>query len=95
MRFLIKFPMRARPEKGIETLQRYHALQSGKHQLEFLVSIDDDDQATLAEVAELFGGTPLGDAALKEAQERREKVAKEAAANLAKMAAGGISPLRQ
>ena len=62
---------------------------------EIIQELDDEDQATLAEFAELFGGTPLGDAALKEAQERREKAAKEAAANLAKMAAGGISPLRQ
>ena len=43
MRILIKFPTRSRPNKFFETLERYLATASGKHDIRVLVSCDIDD----------------------------------------------------
>lgn len=43
MKLLIKFPTRARPDKFKETLELYYALLSNKHQYEFQISMDLND----------------------------------------------------
>lgn len=47
MKILMKIPTR-RPKKALEVIQGYHALASGKHEVKWLVSIDDDDAPTQA-----------------------------------------------
>jgi hypothetical protein len=43
MKLLIKFPTRQRPELFFKTLEKYIAMASGRHQIEILVSMDEDD----------------------------------------------------
>lgn len=43
MRLLIKFPTRGRPKLFCETLRRWNANLSGRNQVRFVVSIDEDD----------------------------------------------------
>jgi hypothetical protein len=43
-RLLIKFPTRGRPEKFYSTFNRYVEFLSGKNEVTFLVTIDDDDE---------------------------------------------------
>jgi hypothetical protein len=40
---LIKFPTRSRPRMFFETLELYYSMLSGKHNVQFLVSCDEDD----------------------------------------------------
>lgn len=44
MRLLIKFPTRQRPELFFKTLEKYIAMASGKHHIEIIVSMDEDDK---------------------------------------------------
>lgn len=43
MKFLIKFPTRNRPKKFIEVFLKYQYMLSNNHDVEFLVSMDEDD----------------------------------------------------
>jgi len=43
MKFLIKFPTRNRPDKFIQVYLKYRYMQSGKHDVHFLISMDEDD----------------------------------------------------
>ena len=43
MNIIVKFPTRNRPEKFREVFQRYHTFLSGKHNVRFVVSMDQDD----------------------------------------------------
>lgn len=45
---LAKFPTRARPEKFLACLKTWVTLLSGRHAVEFLVSVDEDDDETIA-----------------------------------------------
>ncbi|NNM88021.1 MAG: glycosyltransferase family 2 protein [Phycisphaerae bacterium] len=45
MRMLIKWPTRGRPQKFLETLARWRAMLSGRNQVHFLISVDEDDAA--------------------------------------------------
>jgi hypothetical protein len=40
---LVKFPTRGRPDKALEVLSRYHRMESSKHNVWYLVTLDDDD----------------------------------------------------
>ena len=42
-RLLIKFPTRSRPEKFKARLDRYLSYLSGRHQVRFVISMDEDD----------------------------------------------------
>ncbi len=43
MKLLIKFPTRQRPEMFFETLSKYIEMSSGKHHIEYVISMDNDD----------------------------------------------------
>lgn len=43
MKLLIKFPTRQRPTLFFDTLDKYITMASGKHKIEFVISMDDDD----------------------------------------------------
>ena len=43
MKLLIKFPTRQRPTMFFDTLQKYITMSSGKHQIEYIISMDRDD----------------------------------------------------
>ena len=43
MKLLIKFPTRQRPTLFFDTLAKYINMASGKHQIEFIISMDSDD----------------------------------------------------
>lgn len=43
MKLLIKFPTRQRPTMFFDTLHRYISMASGKHKIEFVISMDNDD----------------------------------------------------
>jgi len=43
VKLLFKYPTRARPDLFRQTMEKYVALVSGKQQVRFLISIDDDD----------------------------------------------------
>lgn len=43
MKFLFKYPSRSRPDSFQEILDRYYNFLSGKHEYEFIVSLDEDD----------------------------------------------------
>jgi hypothetical protein len=43
MKLLIKFPTRQRPTLFFDTLSKYITMASGKHSLEFVISMDNDD----------------------------------------------------
>jgi hypothetical protein len=45
VRLLIKFPTRGRPARFFEALERYRELLSGKHEVRFVISLDEDDAA--------------------------------------------------
>jgi len=44
MKLLIKFPTRQRPTLFFDTLSKYITMASGKHSLEFVISMDSDDK---------------------------------------------------
>lgn len=44
MQLLVKLPSRERPEKLTRTLGLYRSMLSGKHEVVFLISADDDDR---------------------------------------------------
>lgn len=44
MRLLFKYPSRGRPLLFVKTLQRYLYLMSGKHDCDFLIAMDTDDE---------------------------------------------------
>jgi hypothetical protein len=44
MKLLIKFPTRERPELFFKTLEKYIAMASGRHEIEIIVSMDNDDK---------------------------------------------------
>jgi len=50
MKIVIKFPTRNRPQKFLEVFHRYQEYLSGKHDVRFIVSIDDDDATMTDEV---------------------------------------------
>lgn len=43
MKLLIKFPTRQRPTMFFDTLQKYINMSSGKHHIEYVISMDEDD----------------------------------------------------
>jgi len=43
MRFVVKYPTRGRPTLFLRQLQRYRSMASRKHQIKFIVSVDEDD----------------------------------------------------
>ena len=43
-KLIIKFPTRNRPEKFKKVLQLYIDALSGKHDVKFVITMDDDDQ---------------------------------------------------
>jgi len=43
VKLLIKFPTRQRPTLFFDTLSKYITMASGKHQIEFVISMDEDD----------------------------------------------------
>ncbi|KKM89238.1 hypothetical protein LCGC14_1250640, partial [marine sediment metagenome] len=43
MKLLIKWPTRGRPDKFFEVLAKYRAMLSGRHDVRFLVTCDEDD----------------------------------------------------
>lgn len=43
MKFLFKYPSRSRPELFKKIMTRYQSFLSGKHEYEFIVSLDDND----------------------------------------------------
>ncbi len=43
MKLLIKFPTRQRPALFFETLSKYISMSSGLHQIEYVISMDEDD----------------------------------------------------
>lgn len=43
MKFLLKYPSRERPDLFADTVNAWTKLSSGKHQLSWLVSLDEDD----------------------------------------------------
>lgn len=45
MKFLFKYPSRQRPETFQRILNRYYEFLSGKHEYEFIVSLDEDDSS--------------------------------------------------
>jgi len=53
MHFLIKLATRERPAKALEVLRKYQAMQSGHHTVDYKVSIDEDDSATMAVKGEM------------------------------------------
>ena len=42
-KLVIKFPTRNRPDKFFFTLQKYFKLLSGKHEVQFIITMDSDD----------------------------------------------------
>lgn len=57
---LVKWPTRSRPEKFFKMLDRYRALESGKHAVRYLVSCDlDDDSMNNEDVRARLSGIPL------------------------------------
>ncbi len=45
MRLVVKFPTRGRPRRFLHALDRYVALRSGAHDVQFVISMDRDDRA--------------------------------------------------
>lgn len=45
MKILVKWPTRQRPRRFLENLQRWRAMASGRHTMQFLISTDTDDAA--------------------------------------------------
>jgi len=43
-RLVIKFPTRGRPEKFKEVFSRYLSMLSGKHSVQFVITMDEDDE---------------------------------------------------
>lgn len=43
MKILIKFPTRSRPDKFFRTFSLYSSYLSGKHEVEFVITMDEDD----------------------------------------------------
>ena len=43
MKLLIKFPTRQRPTMFFDTLSKYITMASGKHHIEYIISMDEDD----------------------------------------------------
>ena len=43
MKLLIKFPTRQRPTMFFDTLGKYITMSSGKHEIEYIISMDEDD----------------------------------------------------
>lgn len=43
MKLLIKFPTRQRPTMFFDTLSKYITMASGKHDIEYVISMDEDD----------------------------------------------------
>ena len=43
-KLVIKFPTRNRPDKFFFTLQKYFRLLSGKHEVQFIITMDSDDE---------------------------------------------------
>lgn len=41
---LCKIPTRGRPDQFIKTFESFHLLESGKHKITYLISIDEDDR---------------------------------------------------
>lgn len=66
MKLLIKFPTRGRPQKSIETLQKYIAFANNLDSIRIIVSIDDDDTTVngsmfhLHSCISVVSGPPLG-----------------------------------
>jgi hypothetical protein len=44
MHLLVKFPTRSRPKRFFETLAEYIRLASNRHRIEWIISMDNDDQ---------------------------------------------------
>lgn len=44
MKLLIKFPTKNRKNKFLQTLRKYQNFLSGNHEVEFLISLDNDDE---------------------------------------------------
>ena len=43
MNILVKFPIRGRPKRFFETLDAYRSMESGKHQVQYVITLDADD----------------------------------------------------
>ena len=43
-KIVVKFPTRSRPEKFKQVLQKYIDFLSGKHELRFVITMDEDDK---------------------------------------------------
>ena len=64
MKIVIKYPTRGRPGQFISVLNRYISFLSGKHEVHFVVSYDEDDvsmnnqamKSMLSSISEQFGG---------------------------------------
>jgi hypothetical protein len=44
LRFLLKFPTRSRPQQFFNVLDRWLALASGRHEITYLITLDEDDE---------------------------------------------------